>query len=55
MYVLLFFVLTAASIFRKEQMCGGDSGKTAGDVGIFVVGSVLEPDGGTEERIRDWA
>ena len=35
-------------------MCGVDSGKTAGDVGIVVVGSVLEPDRGTEERIKDW-
>lgn len=55
MYVLLFLVLTAPSIFCKEQMCGADSGKTAGDVGIVIVGSVLEPDRGTEERIRDWA
>ncbi len=35
-------------------MCGVDSGKTAGDVGIVVVGSVLEPDRGAEERIKDW-
>jgi len=32
-------------------MCGADSDKTAGDVGIVAVGSVLEPGRGTEERI----
>ena len=42
-YVLSFLVLTAASIFFKEQMCGADSGKLAGNVGTVEVGSVLEP------------
>lgn len=49
--MLPFFVLTAASIFLREQRRGADSGKTAGEVGILKVGSVLDPDKETVERI----
>lgn len=35
-------------------MCGVDWGKMVGDVGIVVVGLVLEFDRGIEERIRSW-